>query len=226
MIANCTRVGWYTELRREWSFSHSFLIDEWELSRSSVSFLDVVIFKDPESPEARARAIQWAPRWKATSLGVPLGEDSRHPSFVQGWMQAELGRLARISSCHEHFEEAKSIFISRLARYHVSGTTLTKLREADPFLHSLVRKALHVHPSPAAPSLPPPCSPPPLVLPLSFHSAWVKGDANRIFHRYCEDPTRSSMLKAGWSFPWTSCRIAWRNGSQHLVHRVRRWCMG
>ena len=43
MIANCTRVGWYTELRNARSCSRNVHIDEWELSRSSACFLDVVI---------------------------------------------------------------------------------------------------------------------------------------------------------------------------------------
>ena len=130
----------YPRLRSEWSRSDSFVIDEWEISPRSVHFLDVEIFKGPDV--AISRRLQWAPRWKPTSLGVPLGENTCHPRSVQGWMRAELGRLAKNSSDHHLFVEAKNTFILRLARFRISEGTLAELSSRDPFAHMLVRQAL------------------------------------------------------------------------------------
>jgi hypothetical protein len=71
-----------------------FELEKWEVSKYNLANLGTEIFIEDQK-------LCYRPNFKPTSLGVPLSVSRCHPPQVHpGWAEAELNRMAEISSSH------------------------------------------------------------------------------------------------------------------------------
>ena len=112
-------------------------MDEWEASTVSTSFLDTELLRLPNSTRLLHK-----PRWKLSSLGIPLSTNSFHPAHIcRSWTMSELQRLASLSSSEAYFNEAKQVFISRLARFNIEHGIIDRLQQHNPYFACICRHA-------------------------------------------------------------------------------------
>jgi len=204
-------------IRFDMERSLSFRIEEWEADMWSAPFLDTELFKGPDIHVTRRLSCR--PKFKQTSLGVPLSPSSfHHPSVHRAWTRAELRRFARLSSSASEFEKAKQVFLKRLSSFHFSHEILTELNEYDPYFNAMARVSFGTVPKnqPKASRL---------VLVLPYGTGMLATGVQKVFSDFLNSDVRKEALRAVWpSFSFQSGLVAWKLTAQHLKDKVQSLC--
>jgi len=104
-----------------------YVLEVEPLQHFSCNMLDVTIYQNNDK-------IEFKPYIKPTSQKRPLSSASWHaPSVHMSWPLAELQRLARRASTHNHFIYAKKRFILYLKKFMINGNIIKKVEEHDPY---------------------------------------------------------------------------------------------
>ena len=208
------RPGRAKEVRQGFEQSSMFEVDEWEASMTDAPFLDTTIFKGDDNHITHR--LSHKPKWKQTSLGVPLALSSiHHPSVHMSWMQGEIRRLARLSSTYEYFEFAKQTFLDRLCSFHMPSRVVETLRDYDPYMQAVMRQCLGCTRLPTTKVQK-------LVMVLPFHRNLHKAGINKVLAEFMQNRRLQDLLRQvmpNWQHE--SCMLSWRLSEQHLKDSVR-----
>jgi hypothetical protein len=216
-VVNIPMSGRLYEWRNIWHGGF-FIVHEWHADMHSVDFLDITIFKT-------MNGLGYFPRWKISSLGVPLSTMSAHaPSIHLAWTKAEIHRLASHSSSYNLFVQAKRTFCNRLQKFHYSQSIIEQLRCYDPYLCLKSRIDGRDRQNKGSVTSRPKSRP--LILILPFSRFWHK-ELTKSLRDFVADPDGLEALSIGWPrCPWLQhdkkAIIAWRNCTGHLLQVAQR----